>query len=147
MNQELLRGVPIFAGLDPSAVDFLLKKAELRVYNSGEIILREGEAGNRFCLLAEGAVDVVKALNSERPVILASLRRGDFFGELCILETLPRSASVVAREVTTIVSVASVAFYHLHQEMPSQHGILLLNIARDLSRRLRRLDEIFAGRH
>ncbi len=69
------------------------------------------------------------------------------FGEMCILETLPRYATGKAASQATVVSVASRAFYHLYQKMPKQHCILLLNIARDLSRRLRHLDEVFAARH
>jgi len=42
--------------------------------------------------------------------------------------------------------VASTAFYRLFEKMPKQHSILLLNLARDLSRRLRHLDEVFAAR-
>jgi len=46
-----------------------------------------------------------------------------------------------------VVSVASTAFYYLFEKMPKQHSILILNLARDLSRRLRHLDEVFAARH
>jgi len=58
-----------------------------------------------------------------------------------------RSVSGKAVSQTTVVSVAASAFYHLYQKMPKQHSILILNIARDLSRRLRHLDEVFAARH
>src|SRR5690349_2601419 len=93
---ELLQGVPIFAGLSDEAVDFLLQKARIQEHGVGEIIFRESEPGNRLCLLATGTVDVIKGLGGETPTVLATLKRGDFFGEMCILETLPRSASVVA---------------------------------------------------
>jgi CRP-like cAMP-binding protein len=66
---------------------------------------------------------------------------------MCILETLPRSATVQAMVDSTLLSLSSVTFYHLYHEMPAQHSILVVNIARDLSRRLRHLDEAFAARH
>ena len=80
-------------------------------------------------------------------VELAKLGERDFFGEMCILETLPRSATVQAVVDTTLYSLTAMTFYHLYQAMPGQYSILLLNIARDLSRRLRHLDEVFAARH
>jgi len=66
---------------------------------------------------------------------------------MCILETLPRSATVQATEDATLYSLSSIVFYQLYESLPRQYGILLVNIARDLSRRLRHLDEVFAGRH
>ena len=78
---------------------------------------------------------------------LARLKAGDFFGEMCILETLPRVATVQAVAETRLFSISSLTFLKLYDAMPAQYGLLLLNLARDLSRRLRRLDEAFAARH
>jgi CRP-like cAMP-binding protein len=64
---------------------------------------------------------------------------------MCILETLPRAATVRAFEATSLDALSSMAFYELYRAMPEQYSILVLNIARDLSRRLRRLDEIYAA--
>ena len=90
---------------------------------------------------------IIKIFGTPDAVVLATLGPGDFFGEMCILETLPRAASGVASQPATVVRVSSSAFYHLYEKLPKQHSILLLNIARDLSRRLRHLDEVFAARH
>jgi len=98
-------------------------------------------------LIEAGAVRIIKNYNTTDAVVLAVLGPGEFFGEMCILETLPRSATGQALGQATVVSVASSAFYHLYQNMPGQYSILILNIARDLSRRLRHLDEVFAARH
>lgn len=146
MHPEL-RAVPIFAGLSETALDLLLTRAERTVVPPGSVILREGEPGNRFYLIVAGDVKVVKNFGSAHEVSLAVLPALSFFGEMCILETLPRSASVISTSTTTLLSLPAVAFYHLFQQAPDQYGLLLLNIARDLSRRLRDLDETFAARH
>jgi CRP-like cAMP-binding protein len=145
--RALLQKVPIMAGLDEPAVSMLTERAVESKAPAGGVIIKEGEAGNRFFLVAQGSVRVCRRFGEPDEVELARLGERDFFGEMCILETLPRSATVQAVVDTTLYSLTSMTFYHLYQSMPDQYSILLLNIARDLSRRLRHLDDVFAARH
>ncbi len=143
----MLQNVPILAGLEEAALNLLWERTTETKTSAGSVIVREGDVGNRFFLIGQGSVRVCKRFGEPNEVELARLGPGDFFGEMCILETLPRSATVQAVSDTTLHSMTSMAFYHLYQAMPGQYSILVLNIARDLSRRLRHLDEIFAARH
>ena len=143
----LMQGVPIFAGLDSQGLDLLLQRVQEMTAAAGDLVIREGELGNRFFLIGSGSVRVCKKFDQTEEVELARLGTRDFFGEMCILETLPRSATVHAVVPSTLFSLPSAAFYHLYKSRPEQYCILLLNIARDLSRRLRHLDEAFAARH
>ena len=145
--RAMLQNVPILAGLDEAALGFLWDRAVESEAAAGKVIVAEGEPGNRFFLVGEGEVKVCKNFGRPNELQLARLSRGDFFGEMCILETLPRSATVQAVVATRLYSLTSLVFYHLYETMPSQHSLLLLNIARDLSRRLRHLDEAFAAWH
>ncbi len=145
--KRLLCNVPIFAGLDDKAVKVFLEHARRMEVSAGEVIAREGEANDCMYLIEAGNVCIIKNFGTPDPVTLAVLGPGEFFGEMCILEPQPRCATARASGQATVVSVASSAFYHLYKKMPAQHCILLLNIARDLSRRLRHLDEVFAARH
>jgi CRP-like cAMP-binding protein len=139
--------VPIFAGIEDKALEIFLDHATRIAAPDGTVIAREGEVNNCMYLIESGAVRIIKNFGAPEAVTLAVLGPGQFFGEMCILETLPRAASGQAVGPTALVRVASMAFYHLYQKMPAQHSILMLNIARDLSRRLRHLDEVFAARH
>lgn len=145
--QSLLCSVPIFAGIESKALEIFLKHATRMEVADGTIIAREGEANSSMYLIEAGAVRIIKNFGAPDAVTLAVLGPGQFFGEMCILETLPRAATGQASGPTTVVRLTSMAFYHLYQEMPAQHSILMLNIARDLSRRLRHLDEVFAAKH
>ncbi len=145
--KHLLCNVPIFAGLDDKAMTIFLEHAERMEVPAGGVIAREGEANHCMYLIESGEVCIVKNFDTPDAVTLAVLGAREFFGEMCILDTQPRSATGKAVGPATVVSVASPAFYHLYQQMPKQHSILLLNIARDLSRRLRHLDAVFAARH
>lgn len=142
-----LAGVPIFAGLENDALDLLLQRGQTTSAATGDTIVREGESGSRFYLIKSGAVRVLKGEGTPDETPLAILRAKDFFGEMCILETLPRAATVLALEPSELISIPSTAFYHLFKARPDQYALLILNIARDLSRRLRKIDEAFAGKH
>jgi CRP/FNR family cyclic AMP-dependent transcriptional regulator len=142
-----LQNVPIFAGLNQSALNLLWERAKEIKTPAGGVVVREGEAGNRLFLVGEGQVRVCKHFGQPDELELATLAPGNFFGEMCILETLPRSATVQAVTDATLFALTSLVFYHLYEAMPAQHSILVLNIARDVSRRLRHLDEVFAARH
>src|SRR4051812_1037497 len=126
--RSLLQKVPIMAGLDEPAVTMLLERVVESKVPTGGVIIREGEAGNRFFLVAQGGVRVCRAFGQPGEVELAKLGERDFFGEMCILETLPRSATVQAVVDTTLYSLTAMTFYHLYQAMPGQYSILLLNI-------------------
>lgn len=144
---RMITSVSIFAGMEDDALDILLSQAVKSEILSGHVIVREGDEGNRLFLIETGMVRVCKRYEEPDEVEFAVLSDGDFFGEMCILETLPRSATVQALTDTTLFSFSSMAFLRLYETLPKQYGILLLNIGRDLSRRIRHLDEIFAARH
>jgi len=144
---DLIQSVPIFAGLGDNALKLLLDHTEVRQHHDNDIIACEGEACNKLFIIVVGSIRLIKNYGKANQVELATLASKDFFGESCILDTLPRMATVQAASATTVFTISSMAFHHLYQKMPAQHSILLLNIARDLSRRIRALDEAFAARH
>ena len=143
---EHLQEVTIFAGLEERALDLLLQRAERECYDPEAVIVREGEPGNRFFLIINGTVAVLKRSPDGNEVELARLGRGDFFGEVCILDTFPRTATIRTLERTDLLRVPALAFLDLYETDAKQYGLLVLNMARDLARRLRRLDEVFAAR-
>ena len=115
-------------------------------YGAGERVFTDGDLGTTMYIVQSGKVRLFRMVDGGKRVH-GMMEKGDFFGEMCILETLPRSATVQATEDATLYSLSSIVFYQLYESLPRQYGILLVNIARDLSRRLRHLDEVFAGRH
>jgi len=143
----LLKGVPIFAGLAQKALEMLLEHTEERKYPKNAVIAREGDMCSNLFVIGSGSVRIFNNFGKADQVELGTLGSKDFFGESCILDTLPRMATVQAACPTTVFTISSEAFYHLYEYMPAQHSILVQNIARDLSRRIRALDIIFAARH
>jgi CRP-like cAMP-binding protein len=144
--QYQLPPVRVLNGLAAETLKLLSAEARREIAEPGSLIVREGESGNRMFLIETGSARVFKRVD-DREVQLAVLGPGDCFGEGCILTTLPRVASVEAVTETVLYALSSMAFYRLYQQKPEQYSILVLNIARELSRRLRQLDESFAGCH
>jgi CRP/FNR family cyclic AMP-dependent transcriptional regulator len=145
VRQAFLQAIPIFAGLSPAALTEIASAVDEAEFHRGEIIVREGEPGNRMFIIGSGSVEVVKHLAESRETVLAVLRPRDFLGEMSIIDCVARSASVRAVEDTTLFALKGIDLYHLFQKHPDQYAIVILNIARDLSRRLRAIDEKFAA--
>ena len=144
-RQEFLRTIPIFAGLNKAALSELAKEVEDVAAHKNEVIVREGEAGNRMFIIHSGRVEVLKYLDQPHETVLAVFGPRDFLGEMSMIECVTRSASLRAIEETFLFALKGTGLYRLYRRQPDQYAIVILNIARDLSRRLRSIDEKFAA--
>jgi len=144
-RQEFLQTIPIFAGLNQAALSELSLAAGEAEYPDKEVIVREGEAGDRMFIIHSGRVEVVKYLGSPKETVLAVLGARDFLGEMSIIECVTRSASLRALDPSLLFALKGIDLYRLYRRQPDQYSIVILNIARDLSRRLRAIDERFSA--
>ncbi len=131
------------AGLDDEAIRFLADLACEEHFAAGTVIIGEGDLGARMFFIAEGHVIVIKGHDTAQAVALVQLGPGEFFGEMSLVESVVRSASVVAADEVTACTLKGADIHRLYQHRPEQYGIIMLNLARDLARRLRALDERF----
>jgi len=144
-RRDFLETIPIFAGLNAGSVSEIAAAVQEMGFHAGNIIVREGESGNRMFIIQSGRVEVVKHLAQLHETVLAVLGPKDFLGEMSIIECVARSASVRAVEDTSLFALRGTDLYRLFQHHSDQYAIVILNIARDLSRRLRALDEKFSA--
>jgi MFS family permease len=89
---DLLRQIPIFRPLPPATIEQLAREIELVHVPAGTEIIRQGEQGDRFYIVADGELDVQVDGRPAEP-----LRAGEFFGEIALLRDVPRTATVTAR--------------------------------------------------
>jgi MFS family permease len=102
---ELLRSIPLFAPLPPATVEYLAQKLARRRLSAGETVIRTGERGDSFYVVADGAVEVTVDGTPPR-----TLGAGDFFGEIALLRDVPRTATVVARDGAEVLELAGEDF-------------------------------------
>ena len=133
---ELLSQTRLFAGIDGDGLARIADRITELDVPGDRVIARQGEIGTGFFIVASGSVRVVRDGET-----LATLERGDFFGELSVLDGKPRNAQVVSNEPTVCLALASWDFEAVVREQPS----VALAILRELAGRLRDLTE--AHRH
>lgn len=138
---DFLRAIPIFAGLDDFGLKMFVDHAQEISCPAGTFAVREGEPGNQMFVIHSGSVDVIKRHGEPDEHLLVTLKPKDHFGEMCIIECVARSASVLAVEDTVLLGFKAADLFHLFQYRADQYAILILNLARDLCRRLRAFDE------
>jgi CRP-like cAMP-binding protein len=98
----------------------------------GDIIFSEGEIGNEMYIIQSGTVELLKTIGKETRV-LATLEKGDFFGEMSVLEDLPRTASARAKTDVELVRINGATF----DSMLKGNTEIAVRMMRKLSRRLR----------
>lgn len=132
---DILARIPVFAGLEYKDMVKLLEIIEMRSARQQDVLVREGELGDEMCIILGGRVDVYKQEQH-----INELGPGDFFGELSIIDDIPRSATVIAREpLTMLVLDRQRLFAHL-EKSPKMAAKIYWAFLRRMSMQIRQKD-------
>ena len=135
-HHDVLASVPIFANLSEQTLNRLSRLVVEREFPEGTEIVSEGQPGAGFFLISRGAVEVLRGPDR---VPVATMKKGDFFGEMALLDERPRSATVRATEPTTCLVMTR---WDVRAEV-RQDPDLALELLEVMSRRIRDMDERF----
>ena len=124
----MLEKNPLWAGLDKKDLEAIVKASDEKKFEAGDIILGKGEGGVGFYLIMDGSVDV-----KSDSKVLAKLGPGQFFGEMSVLDSQPRSADVVAAGPSRCFIISEWSF----KALISQNPRIALKMLQELVRRLR----------
>ena len=138
--QEISIRVPLFAGLDPEDLQFVLRVARRLEFAAGAMLVRQGQAADSALVMESGRASVVSALPGGGETVVGELGPGSVLGEMALLDSGVRSANVIAREATACLSMERDAFRMLIAQ--GNRAVLAINhrIMLGLCQRLRELN-------
>jgi len=138
--KAFLGSTPFFGGLTDPSLDLLNSMLVERQFDPGAIVVSEGEPGRSMYIVHAGVLAVSKLGNSGRTIRMADLGPGDFFGEMTLIEMQNRSATVVAESETVLYELTARNLYEYYKADIHAYVMVMLNINRELCRRLRDAD-------
>ena len=138
MTAEFLAEITIFRGLNTSEVALVLHLLERETYEANEIIARQGDEARHLYIVETGECEV--SIQTERNTdshIIAKFGPADCLGEMALIDIQPRSATITARVSTSVLTLSNQAFLSIYESNPATYALILNNICREISRRLR----------
>ena len=137
LSVDLLKEIPIFMDLSEEEIHEIYNISSIKKFDKNDVVLLQHEPGNSLFILLQGKVKVVLFSKEGKEVILSTLGRGDYFGEMSLLDGKPRSASVIASEDSEFIILKRENFLTLIKNYPN----IALKLLSEFSRRLRTADK------
>ena len=139
-----LRNIGLFGALSDEVLGHLAKTLATTRVQPGDVLFREGDPGREMYVVLDGEMEVLKKSRRGRDQRVAILGPNDAFGEMSIIDMQPRSATVRALAPARVLRMSTEDMDALYRHDLKSYTLIILNIARDLSRRLRTTDGILA---
>jgi CRP-like cAMP-binding protein len=139
-----LRTTGLFAALPNEVLEHLATTLQLWCPQAGETVFREGEDARDMFVVLGGEMEVLKKSRLGSDARVALLGPGDWFGEMSIVDVRPRSATIRVLAPARLVRVTAADLDALYRRDLRAYSLVIMNLARELSRRLRVADGILA---
>lgn len=138
--QEILSEISFLGGFDESEMNRILSFVEEAEFKGGKTIVRKGEAPSHIYIIRKGRVEL-RIGDQSKDVSKREFQMGEHFGEVAMLSLMNESATFVAKEDCELIAFPRQAFYQLKTKSPDLFGRIVLNIARDLARKVQYSDD------
>ena len=138
-----LRRCALFGRVDDGSLAMCAATLRVRRFRRGDTIFHQGDPGDSLFIIESGSVKIVlPSPEGEEGAIIATLGRGDFFGELALLDGAPRSATAIAVELTETLALRREAFETLVDTQPALRRALFAGLAAELRRLTGHVEEL-----
>lgn len=139
-----LRNFGLFGAMSEAVLEHLAEHLKMLEVGPGTYIFREGDDANSMFLVLQGDMEVLKKSKYGADARVAVLGPGDWFGEMGVIDVQSRSASVMTVSPARFLKITAADLDRLYRFDVKAYSIIVLNIAREMSRRLRVADGILA---
>ncbi len=143
---EIFGNKELFFGLSDEQMELLGEVAEQVIYCDGQTIFNEGEMGDALVIVQSGSIDLIKKANDGEDVKLATLPAGAVMGEMTLINIERRSATAKAAGDAIVVFLKNRELVNIFNQDRELFIVLLINITRILSKRLRQANEKLMGK-
>ncbi len=127
---------PLFDMLSNKELEEVASVSKPLHFDAGQVVFEEGELGDSLYVIVNGDVEVVQRIGT-RAQVIAELSPPEFFGEMSLIDKEYRSATVRAKSEAELLKISSEDLTSFRQQNPAGFTMIVLNIARVLSARLR----------
>ncbi len=136
----------LFGGLSAPEIETIKEGFHEELYAEGDFILQQGEPNNKVFFILEGEVEILKHRKGidETDRLLSVLIAGDTFGEMELIDIQPCAASARATGKVRVLTFTNYDLYRLSKTHIKVYAMIIMNLAREISRRLRKTDEDLA---
>jgi serine/threonine protein phosphatase PrpC len=139
-KMEAMRKIPLFRHMTYQELIKILNIAGVKQYGAGQTIISEGAPGDELFILVAGTVSVTK-----RGQNLATLQRGSFFGEMQLIDSAPRSATILAIDAVKTLTFSREKLFPLLRAEAQLSAKIFWEFCQVLNNRLRTINELFVG--
>jgi CRP/FNR family transcriptional regulator, cyclic AMP receptor protein len=133
---ELLQRIPLFQNIEPAKLKLLAFTSERVAFEENQVLFREGDMGDAAYIIMDGKAEV-SVDSPSGPVVVATLGRNSFVGEIAILCDVPRTATITARQRLVCLRISKQLFLRLINEFPQ----MAVAVLRELAMRLERTNQ------
>lgn len=140
---ERLRDVGLFGGLSDVALTDLASAHAVVDLGPGAAVFREGEPGREMFVVLQGEVELSRKVHGAETRV-ALVLANDWFGEMSMLDILPRPTTATVVQHARLLRLTAQDLNALYRRDMKGYALLVLNIAREMSRRLRAADAVLA---
>jgi CRP-like cAMP-binding protein len=137
---ELLQRMPVFGGIRADVLQFLLTLCPVVSVPANEFFFHEHDQADSMFVLEAGKAAVLKSWHGQE-YLLRTLKEGDCFGEVAVMDLCPRSASIRAVEDCTAIRISAANLYKVYAQDLKQFALIQMNMGREVCRRLRESDD------
>ena len=139
---EALARCPLFKHASPNILASLAGRLRRRRFRRNEVIFHQGDPGDALHIVAAGSVKILLPSAEGDEAIIATLRPGDFFGELALLDGAPRSATATALDQSDTLVLPRAEFTRLLDTLPGLRDALLASLTHELRRLTSHVEEL-----